>query len=155
MNDRDRAKPAVAIPPATVVEEVRPQVDGGRFPIKRVVGEEGHVTAACYAHGHEVVAAAVRYRRAGEAAWRECPMEATGNDLWSGRFGVDQVGPWEYKVACWLDHLTAWRDGFARRIEPDDIRLNARIGAELVARSSERCQTEHCEKLEPWSRILR
>ena len=154
MTARDTHVNAVAIPPATVVEEVRPQVDGGRFPIKRVVGEDVQVTAACYAHGHEVVAAAVRYRGPGDTQWRECEMEPLGNDLWTGTFGVDRVGPWEYKVACWLDHLKAWRDGFARRVDPEDIRLNARIGAQLVGRAAERCGSDACAKLEPWARIL-
>jgi starch synthase (maltosyl-transferring) len=54
-----------------------------------------------------------------------------------------------------VDHLAMWRDGFARRVEPDDIRLAARMGAELVSHSVERCTAEECERLEPWARILR
>src|SRR3954471_12988219 len=155
-NDRaDRTVSTVAVPPATVVEEVRPQGDGGRFAVKRVVGEDVVVTAACYAHGHELVACAVRYRGPGDAQWHECPMEFQVNDLWTGTFAVDCVGPWEYRVACWLDALKAWRDAFARRVDPEDIRLNARIGAELVARSVQRCSSEDCAKLEPWAKILR
>ncbi|HYC35870.1 MAG TPA: alpha-1,4-glucan--maltose-1-phosphate maltosyltransferase [Usitatibacter sp.] len=151
------AAPAAAHEPApafAVVEEVSPQVEGGRFAIKRVVGEDVVVTAACYAHGHEVVRCVVRYRGPG-GAWREAPMEPLGNDLWRGEFTVDRVGPWEYSVACWVDHLTEWRDGFARRVDADDIRLAARVGAELIARSAALCSRDDCERLEPWSRILR
>jgi starch synthase (maltosyl-transferring) len=144
-----------APPPMAVVEDVTPCVDGGRFPIKRVVGEEVEVTAACFAHGHELVACAVRYRGPGETAWREAPMEPLGNDLWRAAFTVDRLGTWDYAVGVWVDHLTAWRDGFARRVDPDDIRLAARIGAELVARSSAQCSADDCRKLEPWTRILR
>ena len=141
-------------PAATIIEAVRPQVDGGRFAIKRVVGEGVVVTAACFAHGHEVVACAAQYRGPADSAWHEVPMESLGNDAWTGTFAVDRVGPWEYRVACWVDHLKAWRDAFARRVEADDIRLNARIGAQLVARCAQRCSSEDCAKLEPWSRIL-
>ena len=35
---------------------------------------------------------------------------------------LDRAGRWEYCVACWVDHLAAWRDAFARRVEPEDIR---------------------------------
>jgi starch synthase (maltosyl-transferring) len=144
-----------AAPPATVIEEVAPQVDGGRFAVKRVVGEDVAVTAACFAHGHERVACAVRYRAPGQSSWREVAMEPLGNDLWAAQFSVDAPGRWEYSVACWIDHLSLWRDGFARRVEPDDIRLAARVGAELIAHAAALCSAEDCARLEPWSRILR
>jgi starch synthase (maltosyl-transferring) len=86
--------------------------------------------------------------------WVETPMEPLGNDLWRAEFTVDRVGPWEYAVACWVDHLTAWRDAFARRTEPADLRLAARMGAELIGRSAERCEAADCARLEPWARIL-
>ncbi|HET7728953.1 MAG TPA: alpha-1,4-glucan--maltose-1-phosphate maltosyltransferase [Usitatibacter sp.] len=143
------------VPSPAIIEEVSPQVDGGRFPVKRVVGEDVVVTAACFAHGHEKVACAVRYRGPGETAWHEAAMEPLGNDLWTATFAVDRVGTWEYAVGCWLDHLSAWRDDFARRVDPEDLRLNARIGADLVARCARLCSAENCAKLEPWSRILR
>ena len=144
-----------AIPPPTVIEDVLPQVDGGRHAVKRVLGEDVVVTAACFAHGHERVACAVRYRGPGERDWRECEMEALGNDRWSATFAVDRVGEWQYTVCCWIDHLGAWREAFARRIEPDDLRLAARVGAELIGRAAQRCSAQDCLKLEPWSRILR
>jgi starch synthase (maltosyl-transferring) len=152
---RVAARAREAIPPATVIEEVSPQVDGGRFAVKRVVGEDVVVTAACFAHGHERVACAVRYRGPADRAWREAPMEPLGNDQWTATFAVDRVGEWQYTVCCWIDHLGAWREGFARRVDPDDLRLAARVGAELIARAAERCPAEDCQKLEPWSRILR
>src|SRR6188768_3431932 len=84
------------IPSFAVVDDVAPQVDGGRFPAKRVVGEEVEVTAACFAHGHELVACAVRYRPPG-GDWREMPMEHLGNDRWKASFDVDVIGRWEYE----------------------------------------------------------
>jgi starch synthase (maltosyl-transferring) len=149
-----RAPATEAIPPATVIEDVLPQVDGGRFAIKRVVGEEVEVRAACFAHGHELVACVVRYRGPGDKRWREVEMEALGNDAYVAAFAVDRPGRWEYAVACWIDHLAAWRDGFARRIDADDVRLAARIGADLVARSAAQCNEKDRERLAPWSRIL-
>ena len=132
LNVREKSKLArstrEAIPPPTVIEEVVPQVDGGRFAVKRVVGEDVAVTAACFAHGHERVACAVRYRGPGEGEWQEAQMEPIGNDQWSATFAVDRVGEWQYSVCCWIDHLGAWRDGFARRVDAEDLRLAARIG---------------------------
>ncbi len=150
--------PHVALPkgpPApTIIEAVQPSVDGGRFPIKRAVGEGVGVTASCFAHGHERVACAVRYRGPGDKAWREVAMEALTNDTWGAEFSVDRAGAWEFAVACWIDHLGYWRDSFARRTDPDDLRLAARMGADLVTRSAEGCGAADCEKLEHWARSL-
>src|SRR4051812_5179775 len=65
-----------------VVEAVRPQVDGGRFPIKRVAGERVTVTADVFADGHDELGAVVLYRKAGDADWREAPMTPVTNDRW-------------------------------------------------------------------------
>ncbi len=48
-----------------VIEDVAPAVDGGRFAVKRVVGDEVVVEADCFADGHDVVAcvAALAARR--------------------------------------------------------------------------------------------
>src|SRR3954451_485674 len=81
-----------------VVEAVRPIVDAGRFPIKRVPGETVTVTADIFADGHDELAAVVLYRKAGDAAWREAPMAPTTNDRWLGRFSIDSIGTYEYTV---------------------------------------------------------
>ena len=63
-----------------VVETVHPEVDSGRFPIKRTVGEEVMVSADVFTDGHDKLACALLYRRAGEQRWLELPMSALGND---------------------------------------------------------------------------
>src|SRR5258705_11499250 len=45
-----------------VIEEIQPDIDGGRFPIKRTVGESVDVTATIFADGHDVIAAVLRDR---------------------------------------------------------------------------------------------
>jgi hypothetical protein len=140
------------IPAFAVVENVTPCVDGGRFPAKRVVGDTVEVNASCFAHGHELVACVVRYRGPG-GPWTETPMTSLGNDRWSGAFEVDRTGRWEYEVICWVDHLTHWREEFVRRVEPDDIRLNALMGADLIARCD--FPEEECKDLAALATILR
>ena len=143
----------------TAIEDVSPQVDCGRFPIKRVVGEAVQVTAACFAHGHELVACALRHRAPG-GEWRETPMVALGNDRWSASFEVDALGRWEYTVLCWVDHLTHWREDFIRRVAADDIRLAAKMGADLVAPAAANAAASRgpmpcAGRLEAWARTLR
>src|SRR3954469_16306178 len=69
-----------------VVEGVHPEVDAGRFPIKRTIGEEVVVGADIYADGHDTLSAVLLHRRAGETAWAEVPMAPLGNDRWEARF---------------------------------------------------------------------
>ena len=90
MNDRS-AGVRETLAPFAVVESVAPQVDGGRFAIKRVAGEEIVVEADCYAHGHEHVACEVRYRGPEDTAWRSVGMEPLGNDRWRARFTMDRI----------------------------------------------------------------
>lgn len=69
-----------------VIEGVRPEIDCGRFPIKRVKGDVVEVEADVFADGHDDIRCCVLYRREGEREWKEVPMEAVGNDRWRGSF---------------------------------------------------------------------
>jgi len=140
--------------PAAVIENVRPRVDGGRYAVKRVVGDAILVTADGFSHGHEKVACELRYRGPGDETWRALAMESLGNDRWQATFTVDRLGPWQYRVACWVDPLASWREDFARRIDPDDLRLAARTGAELLALSAKGAKGEEREQLAALSKQM-
>jgi starch synthase (maltosyl-transferring) len=112
------------------------------------------VTADGFAHGHEKVACALRWRGPGQDEWNQAEMEALGNDRWQGAFTVDRIGAWQYAVSCWVDHLASWREGFLRRIDPADVRLAARMGAELVAQSAARAQGYERDQLARLASLL-
>src|SRR5436190_18377374 len=98
-----------------VVEHIRPEVDGGRFPIKRSIGEAVEVTARIFADGHEVLVAVLRHRHSQglitSAKWRETPMTMTapGTDEWRSSFDVDVIGWHEYQIVAWVDRFLTWR----------------------------------------------
>ncbi len=98
-----------------MIEHVSPEIDGGRFAIKRTVGERIAVEADIFADGHEVLSAAIRYRHASETVWSETPMEANGNDLWRGSFTVNQLGTYYYTVAGWINRFRTWRRDFEKQ----------------------------------------
>jgi starch synthase (maltosyl-transferring) len=155
VNDQSRPSVRETLAPFAVVESVAPSVDGGRFAIKRTLGEEIAVEADCFAHGHEHVACEVRYRGPGDTAWKTVAMEPLGNDRWSARFTVDRLGMWQYAVACWVDPLATWRDEFVRRTDPQDLRLHAIMGADLVEASLAGLADAAREDLAQWARRLR
>src|SRR5689334_8134484 len=98
--------PKTADPPARIqIQDVTPQVDCGRYPVKRTVGDRVDVTARIFRDGHEQLGAAVRYKPAGATRWQESLLEPLGNDLWSGSFDVDRCGTWCYRVEAWVDRI--------------------------------------------------
>jgi starch synthase (maltosyl-transferring) len=99
-----------------VIEDILPQVDGGRHPLRRVVGDEVTVTAAVFGDGHDHVLARLLYRRDLERRWRFVPMKALGNDLWSASFKVDALGCWRYAVLGWVDHFDTWLSDLEKRV---------------------------------------
>jgi len=121
-----------------VIEDVAPQVDCGRFPIKRVVGEQVVVEADVFADGHDSVRCVVRYRHEDDATWQEQEMRPIGNDRWRGRFEVGRLGRYRYTVAAWVDHYATWRRELARRVDPADIAVAIEVGARLVEDAAER-----------------
>jgi starch synthase (maltosyl-transferring) len=98
-----------------IVENVLPQIDCGRFPIKRVVGEEVVVSADLLAEGHDVLAGTVLYRKCGEADWREVRMAFVENDRWAATFTVDSLGRYEYTVEAWIDRFESWRSELSKK----------------------------------------
>src|SRR5947207_16000316 len=91
-----------------VIEGVAPEIDCGRFPIKRTVGEEVAVSADIFAEGHDLLGAVVKYRAVGDREWSESPMEPLVNDRWTGRFTVAALGRSEYTVEAWVDRFRSW-----------------------------------------------
>jgi starch synthase (maltosyl-transferring) len=98
-----------------IVENVLPQVDCGRFPIKRVIGDEVVVSADLLADGHDVLAGVVRYRKCGEGGWREVRMAPVENDRWQAAFTVDALGRYEYTVEGWIDRFESWRSELSKK----------------------------------------
>jgi starch synthase (maltosyl-transferring) len=116
-----------------IIEGVHPEVDGGRFPIKRTVGEEVVVGADIFADGHDTLAAALLYRTRGAPAWREVPMEPLGNDRWQARFRIEELTPYEYTIESWIDRFGSWRHEVSKKFGAgQDLKSELLEGAALV-----------------------
>lgn len=126
-----------------VIEQIRPEIDGGRFPIKRVVGEAVEVDVDVFGDGHDAVACVLLYRQEGEAEWSETPLVHLGNDRWRASFEVTKLGRAEYTVLAWVDRFLSWvRDLKKRSASDPDLEVNLRVGAELVEAASLRARGE-------------
>jgi len=100
-----------------VVEGVTPEVDDGRYPAKRTVGEDVVVEADVYADGHDVLAAMLLWRRRGDAEWREVPMTPLPNDRWRGSFSAtEEFATYEFTLEGWVDPRATWQQGLDKKI---------------------------------------
>lgn len=131
-----------------VIEALAPQVDGGRFPIKRVVGEEVEVEVDAFTDGHDAVTCVLRYQCESDGEWFERPMAALGNDRWGASFEVSHAGLYRYSASAWVDHFESWRRDLRKRIEVnEDSALDYRTGAALVAAAAGRATGEDASRL--------
>ena len=129
-----------------VIEHVAPQIDCGRFSIKRVAGETVVVEADVFADGHDQVACRLLYWRKDENVARCAPMQSIGNDRWRGEFPVPSVGRYEYTVEGWIDRFATWRGDLIKRIEVgQDVRVELLIGAQLVEELAANAAMEDAE----------
>jgi starch synthase (maltosyl-transferring) len=140
-----------------VIEGVRPLVDGGRFPVKRVQGETVTVEADVFGDGHDAVACALLHRGPGETEWRETAMEPLGNDRWRARFRVLELGLHQYTVEGWTDPFLTWRRDLARRLEApeQDLASELEIGARLLEAATARADRADATRLTAWAAALR
>jgi len=138
-----------------VIERVEPVIDGGRFPIKRVVGEGVVVEADVFTPGHDEVGCVLRHRAADDVDWQETPMRPTINDRWRGEFVVDRLAPYFYSVEGWIDRFHTWTRDLVRRLEAgQDVSVDLQIGARLVSAAAERAAGKDATALREAARVL-
>src|SRR5262252_1532749 len=116
------------------IEDVYPVVDGGRFPVKRIVGEEVDVWADIFHDGHVVLAAELLWRREGADKWLRVPMVLHDNDRWTASFTPPKPGRYVYAIEAWTDVFASWRRDFlTKRAAGMDVRLEIEEGCNLLA----------------------
>ena len=100
-----------------IIENVKPQLEGGQFFIKRVVGEKVVVTADVLPDGHDVIQAEVCFRKEGAKNWQLQRMQALANDVYEGTFQVSEQGFYAYKVRAWVDYALNWQHGIEAKLK--------------------------------------
>lgn len=131
-----------------VIENVNPQLNGGSFFIKRVVGEKVIVTADVFSDGHDVVECAVRYKHESEKTWQETRMVPKGNDFWEGFFKVEKQGFYSYYLEGWVDYALNWQHGLERKIDDGQyVKSELLEGAEYLKAIVERADTNERDYL--------
>ena len=111
---------SVDAPDRIVIQHPDPAIDGGRYAIKRCVGDTVAVSADIFRDGHDLLAAVVRFKPVSASAWREAPLvpiDAHHDGVrWAGEFSVDTVGDWEYEIQAWVDAVATWKTEMSRKL---------------------------------------
>jgi starch synthase (maltosyl-transferring) len=127
---------SAAVGGAFHIEDVYPLIDGGRFAVKRIVGERIEVWADIFRDGHDVMTAALVWRLEQDREWRREPMIHRGNDRWSGSFVPDATGRYVYAIEAWTDEFATWRRGFELKQKAGaDLTLDAIEGAGMLTKA--------------------
>jgi starch synthase (maltosyl-transferring) len=108
---------AVGTRRSIVIERIEPQIDAGRHPIKRVVGDQLLVTADIFADGHDLLDAALLIRADDETAHAELPMRPIDNDRWSGHVELTRNRWHHYAIEAWRDEFGTWRQGIGKKVD--------------------------------------
>jgi starch synthase (maltosyl-transferring) len=135
-----------------IIEGIAPEVDCGRFPIKRVIGEAVVVEADVFTDGHDAVRCQLLHRfqhpdADSAESWTETEMEPLGNDRWSASFAVSRLGRYEYTIVAWTDRFLTWRRELERRTDVADILIALQIGAALLEAAASRASTQDALQL--------
>jgi starch synthase (maltosyl-transferring) len=130
------------------IERVSPEINGGRFPIKRVPDEKVVVEADVFADGHDVLLAVLRFRHETQSDWSETPMQSIQNDRWQGSFGVEKLGNYFYTIEAWVDAFKTWRRDFEKKVKAEmDVSVELLAAAELMRAAAQRAATSQTEQL--------
>ncbi|GGI07980.1 alpha-1,4-glucan:maltose-1-phosphate maltosyltransferase [Egicoccus halophilus] len=130
------------------IRAVSPSVDGGRYPAKTSRGETIVVEADVFADSHDLIRAAVCWRRPGQRRWTEAPMRPLLNDRWRGEFVLDDLGRYEFRITGWIDRFGSWQRDTRKKLDAGvatDVDLA--IGAELIDDVLGRATTEDADLL--------
>jgi starch synthase (maltosyl-transferring) len=132
-----------------VIEAVRPEVEGGRFPVKRTIGDAIEIEADILVDGHDLLAARLVHEGG------EIPMLPRGNDVYAATITPTRVGLHRFSVEAWIDAFATFRAGFKKKVEAgQDVRVERLDGARLIARAASRASGEEHVVLQNLARDL-
>jgi len=139
-----------------VIEAVTPEIDAGRFPAKRSVGERVTVEADVFADGHDALSCVLRWRHESSSLWNDVPMLPIVNDRWRGEFMVGELGRFFYTIQGWVDAFETWSRQFAKRIEAgQDITQELEVAARMIEAAAERADGSDSNRMRAYAAAIR
>ncbi|MGZ3159135.1 MAG: maltotransferase domain-containing protein [Burkholderiaceae bacterium] len=124
---------AAARVPRIAIESIAPTVDGGKYSVKRIVGEFVNIHADVFVDGHDKLAVALLWRTADQQEWQEIRMHAIGNDRWSAALPLMRIGRYQFAIEAWRDVFATYCDELEKKVAAGlDVALELEEGRLLV-----------------------
>jgi len=139
-----------------IIRDVQPELEKGRYAIKREVGDTLDVSAAIFREGHDKLAAVLKYRREDKPDWNEVPMTCVnpGLDRWEASIVLTENATWVYTIEAWTDLYATWCDEAQKKLaDGQDISLELIEGHELVQEAMTRAQAADVPRLKQAMRL--
>jgi starch synthase (maltosyl-transferring) len=134
-------------PEPIVITNVRPELDCGRYAVKREIGDWLLVSSDIFRDGHDVLASVLLFRPPAAESWSEVRMEDVGNDRWSGAFPLDRIGRWHYTIESWTDRWSTWLRDTRKKLEAgQDVAIEAIEGKHAVAQTLSRIPADDADR---------
>lgn len=141
-----------------VIESIKPCLDGGRYPIKRIVGEELKVSADIFKEGHDEICAVLKWRKKGRSDWYQTPLRPTTNDRWEGVCYFIENARHEYTIEAWQDEFRSWQIEYGKKVAAEwtDLATELTEGSIIVEKAAARAgHKQDKERLLTFARQLR
>jgi starch synthase (maltosyl-transferring) len=139
-----------------VIENLKPEINGGIFPIKRIIGEKVVVQADIFADGHDTISAILLYKKNGARKWEEVPMRHIGNDRWAAEFSCKETGLYLYTCTGWVNHFRTWQKDIEKKFNAgQDIGLDILIGTKFFEEAAKRASKKNKDILKEAIGVLK
>ncbi len=117
-----------------VIENVTPLLDGGLYPLKRLVGDDLHVETDIFRDGHDILTARLKWRKQGDTNWFQTVMQPLVNDRWDGRCSFFENATYEVTIEAWTDLYQTWHHEYEKKFHGGLTELSSEIleGAAIV-----------------------
>lgn len=138
-----------------VVQNVLPEISGGLFPIKRIIGEKVIVKADVFADGHDEISVFLLYRKENDKNWKEVPMEHSGNDLWTASFVIEEMSDYLYSVKGFVNHFKTWQRDLKKKTDArQDVKIDIIIGCDQIKNVIESAKGKDAGKLKEFIDLI-
>jgi starch synthase (maltosyl-transferring) len=129
--------------PRLAIEAITPQVDDGKFPVRRPLGDMVDIEADLICDGHDQLAGEVLVRAADETNYRSFPLTLITNDRWGASIPLERLGRHFFAVTAWKDIYGTFVDELSKKHAAGvPTSLELREGLALVEAAA-----KHYEKL--------
>jgi starch synthase (maltosyl-transferring) len=141
-----------------IIEAASPEVDGGAFPAKRVLGDVVFAEADIFTDGHDLISAIVLHRHDDEPDWKEVRMRPLVNDRWQAELTVEKLGFHRFTIEAWIDHFLTWHRDLKKRVDggatEEELRVQLLIGLEYIRAAAARAGTRDRRRLDSFIAAL-